>query len=71
MKRFVIGLFALLSTQFVFAQHALTYQNYAKGVTEQDTTTIQVIENAKCLKICTEEKSLSNPIPAMPKATPT
>ena len=63
MKRFVIGLFALLSTQFVFAQHALTYQNYAKGVTEQDTTTIQVIENAKCLKICTEEKSLSNPIP--------
>ena len=63
MKRFVIGLFALLSTQFVFAQHAITYQNYAKGVTEQDTTTIQVIENAKCLKICTEEKSLSNPIP--------
>ena len=63
MKRFVIGLIALLSTPFTFAQHALTYQSYAKGVTEQDTTTIQVVENAKCLKIRTEEKKLSNPIP--------
>ena len=63
MKRFVIGLIALLSTPFTFAQHALTYQSYAKGVTEQDTTTVQVVENAKCLKIRTEEKKLSNPIP--------
>lgn len=63
MKRFIISLLALLSTSLVFGQHLLTYQSYAKGVAEQDTTTIQVIENAKCLKIRTEEKKLSNPIP--------
>ena len=63
MKRFIICLLALLSTSLVFGQHILSYQSYAKGVAEQDTTTIQVIENAKCLKIRTEEKKLSNPIP--------
>lgn len=63
MKKVFISLFALLSAQLAFAQHALTYQSYAKGVAEQDTTTIQVIENAKCLKIRTVEKKLSNPIP--------
>ena len=63
MKRFIICLLALLSTSLVFGQHILTYQSYAKGVAEQDTTTIQVIENAKCLKIRTEEKKLSNPVP--------
>lgn len=63
MKKALIILLALFSAQIAIAQHALTYQSYAKGVAEQDTTTIQVIENAKCLKICTEEKSLSNPIP--------
>lgn len=52
-----------LSANSVFAQHVLTYQSYAKGVTEQDTTTIQVVESGKCLKIHTEEKKLSNPIP--------
>ena len=63
MKRFIICLLALLSTSLVFGQHILSYQSYAKGVAEQDTTTIQVIENAKCLKIRTEEKKLSNPVP--------
>ena len=63
MKRFIICLLALLSTSLVFGQHILTYQSYSKGVAEQDTTTIQVIENAKCLKISTEEKKLSNPVP--------
>ena len=63
MKKTLIILLALFSAQIAIAQHILTYQSYAKGVTEQDTTTIQVIENAKCLKICTKEKSLSNPIP--------
>ena len=63
MKRFIICLVALLSTSLVFGQHILTYQSYAKGVAEQDTTTIQVIENAKRLKIRTEEKKLSNPVP--------
>ena len=63
MKRFIICIVALLSTSLVFGQHILTYQSYAKGVAEQDTTTIQLIENAKCLKISTEEKKLSNPVP--------
>ena len=63
MKRFIICLVALLSTSLVFGQRILSYQSYAKGVAEQDTTTIQVIENAKCLKIRTEEKKLSNPVP--------
>ena len=54
---------SLFGLENVFAQHALTYQNYAKGVAEQDTTTVQVMENAKCLKIRTEEKKLSNPVP--------
>ena len=63
MKRFIISLLALLSTSFVFGQHILTYHSYAKGVAEQDTTTIKIVENTKCLKIHTVEKKLSNPIP--------
>ncbi len=63
MKRFIISLLAVLSASFAFGQHILTYQSYAKGVTEQDTTTVKVIENANYLKICTVEKMLSNPIP--------
>ena len=53
----------LFGLENVFAQHALTYQSYAKGVVEQDTTTINVLEHDKCLKISTAEKKLSNPIP--------
>ena len=63
MKRFIISLFAILLASFSFGQHILTYQSYAKGVAEQDTTTIQVVENAKCLKIKNVEKSTSNPVP--------
>ncbi len=63
MKRFIISLLALLSTSFIFGQHILTYHSYAKGVAEQDTTTIKIVENTKCLKIHTVEKKLSNPIP--------
>ena len=63
MKRFIISLLAVLSASCAFGQHILTYQSYAKGVTEQDTTTVKVIENANYLKICTVEKMLSNPIP--------
>ena len=63
MKKVLIGITVLFSAQIAFAQHALTYQSYAKGVAEQDTTTVQVVENAKCLKIRTVEKKLSNPIP--------
>ena len=63
MKRNITTIFILLWANITFAQHTLTYQSYAKGVTEQDTTRIQVIESEKCLKIRTEEKKLSNPIP--------
>ncbi len=63
MKQNIITIIILLWAGSTFAQHALTYQSYAKGVAEQDTTTIQVIENAKCLKIKNIEKSSSNSIP--------
>ncbi len=63
MKRSLIYLILMLWAGTAYGQHILTYQSYAKGVAEQDTTTIQVIENAKCLKIRTEEKKLSDPIP--------
>ena len=63
MRRFIISLFAILSASFAFGQHILTYRSYSKGVTEQDTTIVQVIENAKCLKICNVGKSISQPVP--------
>ena len=63
MKRNIITIIILLWAGTIFAQHALTYQSYAKGVAEQDTTSMLVVENAKCLKINTLEKSISNPIP--------
>ena len=63
MKRNIITIIILLCAGTTFAQHALTYQSYAKGVAEQDTTSMLVVENAKCLKINTLEKSISNPIP--------
>ena len=63
MKRFIFSLLAVLSASLAFGQHILTYQSYAKGVAEQDTTSMLVVENAKCLKINTLEKSISNPIP--------
>ena len=63
MKRFIFSLLAVLSASLAFGQHVLTYQSYAKGVAEQDTTSMLVVENAKCLKINTLEKSISAPIP--------
>ena len=69
MKKLLLCLMALLAVQFTFAQHALTYQSYAKGVVEQDTTTINVIENSRCLKISAEEKQISNPIPGYAQST--
>jgi hypothetical protein len=62
MKRISL-IIALFWAGTAFGQHLLTYQTYVKGVAKQDTTTTQVIENTKCLKIRTEEKKLSNPIP--------
>ena len=63
MKKTLIVLLALLSAQVVIAQHALTYRSYAMGVTEQDTSVVQVIENARCLKICGAGKNISRPVP--------
>ena len=69
MRKLLFCLMALLSVQFSFAQHALTYQSYAKGVVDGDTTTVNVIENARCLKINTQEKRISNPIPGYAQST--
>lgn len=62
MKRISL-IIALLWAGTAFGQHVLTYQSYAKGVAEQDTTTILVMEYNQCLKVRTVEKKLSNPIP--------
>jgi len=62
MKRISL-IIALLWAGTAFGQHVFTYQSYAKGVAEQDTTTIQVMEYNHCLKVRTVEKKLSNPIP--------
>ena len=69
MRKLLFCLMALLSVQFSFAQHALTYQSYSKGVVDGDTTTVNVIENARCLKINTQEKRISNPIPGYAQST--
>ena len=63
MRRVIISLIAVLSASFAFGQHILTYRSYSKGVTEQDTTIVQVIENAQCLKICNVGKIISQPVP--------
>ena len=63
MKKLLIGIIVSLLVQAAVAQHNLSYLTYAKGIAEQDTTTVQVIENNKCLKIRTVEKKLSNPVP--------
>lgn len=63
MKKLITGLLVLLSVQVAIAQHALNYQSYAKGVAEQDTTDISVMQSGKYLKIRTVEKKLDNPIP--------
>ena len=63
MKKLFIGLLVLWSAQIAMAQHMLTYQSYAKGVAEQDTAIIQVLESAKCLKIQTIGKEVTHPIP--------
>ena len=63
MKKLLIGIIVSLLVQAAVAQHNLSYLTYAKGIAEQDTTTVQVMENNKCLKIRTVEKKLSNPVP--------
>ena len=69
MKKLLLCLMTLLSVQFTFAQHALTYQSYTKGVVNGDTTTVIVVESSRCLKISTQEKRISNPIPGYAQST--
>ena len=63
MKRLIINLFALLCSGLAFGQHNLTYQSYAKGVAEQDTTYVRIVENHNRLKICNVTDYQSDPIP--------
>jgi hypothetical protein len=69
MKHNIITIIFLLWAGTTFAQHVLTYQSYAKGVTDQDTSFILVVENYKCLKINTLEKSISTPVPGYAQNT--
>ena len=63
MKRFIIGFLALISTSMAFGQHILTYQSYAKGVEDGDTTFVMVNEIAGCLQISNMGVKVKNPIP--------
>jgi len=63
MKRFIIGFLALISTSMAFGQHILTYQSYAKGVEDGDTTFVMVNEIADCLQISNMGIEVKNPIP--------
>ena len=63
MKHFIIGFLALISTSMAFGQHILTYQSYAKGVEDGDTTFVIVNENAGCLQISNMGIEVKNPIP--------
>ena len=63
MKRFIIGFLALISTSMAFGQHTLTYQSYAKGVEDGDTTFVMVNEIAGCLQISNMGVEVKNPIP--------
>ena len=63
MKRNITTIFILLWANIAFAQHALTYQSYAKGVEGGDTTFVMVNENAGCLKISNMGIEVEKPIP--------
>ena len=69
MKHLFFALLTLFGTATAYGQHALTYQSYAKGVTEQDTAYVKVMESGRRLKIKTVEKKLSNPIPGYAENT--
>lgn len=63
--KFTIGLCLLvvLLSGTAFAQHQLFYQSYVKGVDEQDTTHVLVLENKGQLKITTLKDEVKHPIP--------
>ena len=66
MKKYLtIGLFllVLLLSGTAFGQYLLTYQSYVKGVDEQDSTFIQVLENKGQLKITSLNDEVKHPIP--------
>lgn len=63
MKHYIITIIILLWASSTFAQHALTYQSYAKGVEDGDTTFVMVNESAGCLRISNIGIEVANPIP--------
>lgn len=63
MKHYIITIIILLWASPSFAQHALTYQSYAKGVEDGDTTFVMVNESAGCLRISNIGIEVANPIP--------
>ena len=64
-KQYTISLclFVMLLSSTAFGQHLLTYQSYVKGVDEQDSTFIQVLENKGQLRITSLYDEVKHPIP--------
>ena len=69
MKKIVFCLFALFLGEIAFAQHVLTYQTYAKGVEDGDTTFVLINQNAGCLKISNLGNKVEHPIPGYAEST--
>ena len=64
-KKYTITLCLLvvLLSGTAFGQHLLTYQSYVKGVDEQDSTFVQLLENKGQLKITSLNDEVKHPIP--------
>ena len=63
MKKTLLCIIAMLCTRMALGQHTLTYQSYAKGVEDGDTTFVSVSEKDNCLKIINLNNEIKHPIP--------
>lgn len=63
MKHNLLIIISLLLSSTCFGQHFLTYQSYAKGVEDGDTSFVSVNQVRDCLKISNLGDEVKNPIP--------
>ena len=63
MKHIILVIIGLLLSTTCYSQHYLTYQSYAKGVEDGDTSLVCVNQVRDCLKISNSGNEVKNPIP--------
>ena len=63
MKQNLLIIIGLILSSTCFGQHYLTYQSYAKGVEDGDTSFVSVNQVRDCLKISNLGDEIENPIP--------